>query len=118
MTWTIRRGEAITVYADDIGGQASDVQDVVAHLRPANRSTRAIDPTKEAVAVFEVTDRASTGPDDPGGWTLFVGADDCNEIPLGFYMLDLRLIYGENNDGVTPPVPVEIVEPATVRPDA
>jgi hypothetical protein len=115
MTWTIRRGEAITVMADDVGGRADDVLEVRAHLRPGNRSTRMPDPAADAAAVFEITERASSGVDDPGGWTLFIGADACNDLDVGFYLFDLRLVFGPNQDGVTPLVPVEIVEPATVR---
>lgn len=117
-TLTVKRGQTIRIILDDLDGIAGDVVEVLADLRSANRSTRLPDPVP-AAASFTVAPRAAgASADDPAGWWLTIDAATCDDLAVGFYLVDARLSFGADDDAVTDPLAVEIVEPATVRPDA
>lgn len=117
MSWSVARGDLIEIIARDRDGRKPDIQEVVAHLRPGNRSTRQPDPGADPAAVFVITDRPAAGVDDVGGWWLRVPPSVSNTIEPGFYLVDFRMIFGPEDERTTRPVPIEITEPATVRGD-
>lgn len=115
MSWSVARGDLIEIIARDRGSRKPDIQDVVAHLRPGNRSTRQPIPDADPAAVFAITDRPAAGADDVDGWWLRVPPSVSNEIEPGFYLVDFRMIFGPEDERTTRPVPIEITEPATVH---
>lgn len=117
MTWTVARGDLIEIIARDRGGRKPDIQEVVAHLRPGNRSTRQPDPDADPAAVFVITDRPAVGADDVEGWWLRIVPSVSNALAPGFYLVDFRMTFGPDDERTTRPVPIEITEPATVHSD-
>lgn len=117
MTWTVARGDLIEIIARDRGGVKPDIQEVVAHLRRGNRSTRQPIAGAELSASFVVTDRPAAGADDVDGWWLRVPPSVSDTIEPGFYLVDFRMIFGPEDERTTRPIPIEITEPATVRGD-
>lgn len=115
MTWTVARGDLIEIIARDKGGRKPEIQQVIAHLRPGNRSRRQPIAAAAPAAVFVITDRPAVGADDVGGWWLRVPPSVSDTLDPGFYMVDLRMIFGPEDERTTRPVPLEITEPATVR---
>lgn len=115
MEFVLKRGATLTILLDDMDGIAPNVASVVAHLRPGTVSPARPAATLPAVAVFAVAAREAEGVGDVPGWALTLTAEQTDDLALGAYVVDARIIFAGGAEHVTDPIAGRVIEPATVR---
>jgi hypothetical protein len=116
MAYAFPRGETISLVAQVVAGDPTLVTAATAALRPALATAPSrVDPAQSAAATFTVTLQAAASDGSyPAFWLCLIAPSVSATVPIGNYLMDLRLTYADGSVFITPTLAIAITEPATV----
>ncbi|HEX8444068.1 MAG TPA: hypothetical protein VF631_10535 [Allosphingosinicella sp.] len=103
------RGETISLALDAVEGGVAGVTSVTAKLKVVGPGGSVV--SSGLGTAFEVSARAAAG-EDPGGWTLTIGAAQSAALKPGLYRADARMEIG-SGVVITDAISLRIIEPVS-----
>ena len=112
-TYTVRRGETLTLYLEAVTGDPTTISNLLVKLKPAHNGAP---PPADvpAIATLQTTAQAtSPGAGILPGWYVLITAIQSAALAIGTYFTDAAFQVA-GAQFVTDPVGIEVVDPISI----